>query len=59
VGALGGWCVEFPTDTSVSDFLGWFRAEIAAMPTAFAKCNKNITCYTLIGILQMLAGGRL
>jgi hypothetical protein len=53
--ALGGRCAEFPTDNFVSDFLGWFWAEIAAMPAAFAECNENITCYALIGILQMLA----
>jgi hypothetical protein len=27
------------------------------MPTTFAECNENITCYTLIGIFQMLTGG--
>jgi hypothetical protein len=54
---LGGRCAEFPTDASVSDFLGWFQVEIAAMPTAFAKCNENITYYTLIGVPQMLVGG--
>jgi hypothetical protein len=26
------------------------------MPTAFADCIENITCYALIGIFQMLAG---
>jgi hypothetical protein len=26
------------------------------MPTAFAEYNENITCYTLIGIFQMLTG---
>jgi hypothetical protein len=52
---LGGRCAEFPVDASVSDFLGWFQAEIAAMPTAFVECNENITCYTLIGVHQMLA----
>jgi hypothetical protein len=56
VAALGGRCAEFPIYTSVSDFLGWFQADIAAMPTAFTKCYENITCYALIGILQMLAG---
>jgi hypothetical protein len=25
------------------------------MPTAFVECNKNITCYALIGVFQMLA----
>jgi hypothetical protein len=30
--------------------------EVTAMPTAFAECNKNITCYTLIGIFKMLVG---
>jgi chromosome segregation ATPase len=54
--ALGGRSAEFPADASVSDFLGWFRAEIATMPTAFTECNENITCYALIGGIQMLAG---
>jgi hypothetical protein len=27
------------------------------MPTTLAECNENITCYTLVGIFQMLAGG--
>jgi hypothetical protein len=27
------------------------------MPTAFAECNENITCYTLIGVFQMLTRG--
>jgi hypothetical protein len=54
--ALEGRCAEFPTDASVSDFLGWFREEIVAMPVAFTKCNENITCYTLIGVIQMLVG---
>jgi hypothetical protein len=26
------------------------------MPTAFAEYNENITCYTLIGVFQMLTG---
>jgi hypothetical protein len=26
------------------------------MPTTFAECNENITCYSLIGIFQMLTG---
>jgi hypothetical protein len=26
------------------------------MPTAFAECNENITCYALVGVFQMLAG---
>jgi hypothetical protein len=26
------------------------------MPTAFAECNENITCYTLVGVFQMLVG---
>jgi hypothetical protein len=25
------------------------------MPTSFAECNENITCYAFIGIFQMLA----
>jgi hypothetical protein len=27
-----------------------------AIPTAFIECNKNITCYALISVLQKLAG---
>jgi hypothetical protein len=58
VAALGGGgrCMEFPGDTSVSDLLEWFKAEVTAMPTAFAECNENITCYTLIDIFMMLVG---
>jgi hypothetical protein len=40
----------------LSDFIEWFWAEVTMMPTAFAECNENITCYALIGIFQMLAG---
>jgi hypothetical protein len=56
VATLGGRCAEFPVDASMSDFLGWFQAEIAAMPTAFMECNKNITCYALIGVFRCLRG---
>jgi hypothetical protein len=56
--AVGGRCVEFPVDASVSDLLEWFRAEVTTMPTAFAECNENITCYVFIGIFKMLCGGR-
>jgi hypothetical protein len=45
-----------PAGASLSDFLEWFRVEVAVMATAFAECNENITCYSLIGIFQMLAG---
>jgi hypothetical protein len=55
VAALGGRCAEFPANPSVFDFLDWFRTKVAAMPTAFTECNKNITCFTLISIFQMLA----
>jgi hypothetical protein len=54
--ALEGRCVEFPADASVSDLLEQFWVEVAAMPTTFAKCNENITCYMLIGIFRMLVG---
>jgi hypothetical protein len=26
------------------------------MPTAFAECNENVTCYALIGVFQILVG---
>jgi hypothetical protein len=55
---LDGRSAEYPTGASLSDFLKWFRAEVAAMPTAFAECNENITCYALIGVFQMLVGER-
>jgi hypothetical protein len=56
VSALGGQSAEFPSDASLSDFFKWFQMEIKSMPTTFVECNKNITCYALIGIFQMLAG---
>jgi hypothetical protein len=56
VSALGGQSAEFPFDASLSDFFKWFQMEIKSMPTTFMECNKNITCYALIGIFQMLAG---
>jgi hypothetical protein len=55
--ALGGRSAEFPSDASLSDFFKWFPTKIKSMPTTFAECNENITCYTLIGIFQMLTGG--
>jgi hypothetical protein len=56
VASLGCRSAEFLIDASLSDFFEWFRTEVTAMPTAFMKCNENITCYALIGIFQMLAG---
>jgi regulator of replication initiation timing len=55
VSALGGRSAEFPTGASLSNFFKWFQTEIASMPTTFMECNKNITCYALINIFQMLA----
>jgi hypothetical protein len=56
VATLEGRSVEFPTGASLSDFLEWFQTEVVAMPSAFAECNENITCYALIGLFQMLVG---
>jgi chromosome segregation ATPase len=57
VAALGGRCMDFPsTNTTVNKILEWFRTEVQALPTTFAECNENITCYTLIGVFKMLAG---
>jgi hypothetical protein len=56
VATLSGWSVEFPSGASLSNFFKWFRKEIESMPTAFAEYNENITCYTLIGVFQMLTG---
>jgi hypothetical protein len=56
VATFSGRSTEFPTSASVSNFLEWFRAEVAVMPTTFAECNENITCYALIGVFQMLVG---
>jgi hypothetical protein len=58
VATLKGRNTEFPTSASLSNFLEWFQAEVAAMPTAFAESNENITCYALVGIFQMLVEGR-
>jgi hypothetical protein len=56
VATLGRRSAEFPTGATLSDFLEWFRAEVAVMSTTFVECNKNITCYALICVFQMLAG---
>jgi hypothetical protein len=58
VAALGGRCVEFPTNPSVPDLLEWFQMEVAAMPTAFADYNKNINCFMPIHIFRCLWGRR-
>jgi hypothetical protein len=52
---LGWRSSEFPTGASMFDFFRWFQKEIKSMHTAFAECNKNITCYTLVSVFQMLA----
>jgi hypothetical protein len=54
VAVLGGRCAEFPSEASMPDFLEWIWAEVAAMPIAFTKCNKNISCYALISIFQLI-----
>jgi hypothetical protein len=57
IAALRGRCMDFPTtNATVSDMLEWFQMEVQALPTAFAECNENITCFTLVGIFKMLAG---
>jgi hypothetical protein len=56
VATLGRWSAEYPSGAALSDFFKWFQKEIKSMPTAFAECNENITCYTLIGVFQMLTG---
>jgi hypothetical protein len=57
VTTLGGRSAEFPVGASLlSDFFKWFRKEIELMPTTFVECNENVTCYTLIGVFQILAG---
>jgi hypothetical protein len=49
--------MDFPSaNTTINDFLESFQMEVQALPTAFAECNENITCYTLIGVFKMLAG---
>jgi hypothetical protein len=56
VATLGRRSAEFPTGATLSDFLEWFRTEVAVMSITFVECNKNITCYALICVFQMLAG---
>jgi hypothetical protein len=29
--------------------------EVWALPTTFAECNENITCFALVGVFKMLA----
>jgi hypothetical protein len=36
--------------------LDWFRTEVQVLPTAFTECNKNITCFVLVGVFKKLAG---
>jgi hypothetical protein len=56
VATLGGWCEDFPaTDATVSNQLDWFQKEVQALPTTFVECNKNITCFMLVGVFKMLA----
>jgi hypothetical protein len=55
VAALRGRRMDFPINASISDLLEWFQTKVQSMPTAFAECNKNITCYMLIGAFKMLA----
>jgi hypothetical protein len=48
--------MDFPSaNTTVTDFLVWFRTEVQALPIAFFECNENITCFALIGVIKMLA----
>jgi chromosome segregation ATPase len=57
VAAIGGWCEDFPvTNATVSTLFDWFRTEVQALSTAFAECNENISCFTLVGVFKMLAG---
>jgi hypothetical protein len=56
IAMLGGRCMDFPTtNATVSYMLEWFRMEVQSLPTAFTKCNENITCFALIGVFKMLA----
>jgi hypothetical protein len=56
VAALGGRCMDFPSaNTTVTDFLESFQMEVQALPIFFSKCNDNITCCALIGVIKMLA----
>jgi hypothetical protein len=49
--------MDFPAiNTTVSTLLDWFWMEVRALPTTFAECNENITCFVLVGVLKMLAG---
>jgi hypothetical protein len=49
--------MDFPSaNTTVTNFLGWFRTEVQTLPIAFSERIENITCFTLIGVIKMLAG---
>jgi hypothetical protein len=30
--------------------------EVRVLPTTFAECNEDITCFALVGVFKMLAG---
>jgi hypothetical protein len=53
----GGGCMDFPaTNATISSLLDWFWTEVRVVLIAFAKCNKNINCFTLVGVFKVLAG---
>jgi hypothetical protein len=57
IATLGGLCMYFPTtNATISDMLEWFWTEVQSLPTTFAECNENITCFALIDVFKMLAG---
>jgi hypothetical protein len=46
-GGGDGASLDFPTgNATVSDMLEWLRTEVQALPTSFAECNGNITCFS-------------
>jgi hypothetical protein len=49
--------MDFPaTNATISSLLDWFWTEVRVVLIAFAKCNKNINCFTLVGVFMVLAG---
>jgi hypothetical protein len=49
--------MDFPSaNTTVTNFFEWFQTEVQALRIAFFECNENITCFTLIGVIKMIAG---
>jgi hypothetical protein len=42
--------------STIGDIIRWFEGEVKLLPATFTKANKNVACYAIAGVLQMLQG---